>query len=48
MIPTILDIYNHCLHSSTGLTPYGAFTGRPTRHPQLMPDSYEILVSSTL
>jgi transposase InsO family protein len=38
-VQTVLNIYNHCSHSAIKLSPYEAITGRPARHPQLLPDA---------
>jgi len=42
----VLDIYNHCPHSAIGISPYEAITGRPPRHPQLLPDTQALLLAS--
>ena len=47
LIPVVLDIYNHCPHSSIGMSPYEAITGRPSRHIQLMPDTRATLLASS-
>jgi len=47
LIPVVLDIYNNCPHSSIGMSPYEAITGRPSRHLQLMPDTRATLLAST-
>jgi len=44
-IPHILEIYNNCPHSATGVSPFEAITGRPPRHPQLTPDLLQVLTS---
>ena len=38
VLPEVLAIYNNTKHQSIQVTPAEAFTGRPTRHPQLLPD----------
>jgi len=47
MINSIMKIYNHCPHSSTGISPYEAITGRPPKHPQLLPDTRAKLTAPT-
>ena len=38
VLPEVLAIYNNTKHQSIQVTPSEALTGRPTRHPQLLPD----------
>jgi len=38
VLQEVLAIYNNTKHQSIQVTPTEAFTGRPSRHPQLMPD----------
>jgi len=45
-ISSVLDIYNNCPHASIGISPYEAITGRPPRHPQLLPDVQQQLTST--
>jgi len=46
VIQSVLDIYNNCPHSSTGSSPFEAITGRPPRHPQLLPDVKRLLADT--
>ena len=46
ILPSVLDIYNHCPHSAIGISPYEAITGRPSRHPQLLPDTQALLLAT--
>ena len=38
VLPEVLAIYNNTKHQSIQVTPSEAITGRPGRHPELMPD----------
>jgi hypothetical protein len=46
-INAVLEIYNNSPHSALGMSPYEAITGRPPRHPQLVPDLRKILLDAS-
>jgi transposase InsO family protein len=47
-IKPVLEIYNNTPHSSIRMSPFEAISGRPPRHPQLLPDILSVRPSAQL